>query len=105
MNRLEQLKEMNEADPDDAFVHYALAKEYEYAGMPETALECYNGLMKNHPQYVGLYYHLGSLLEKLSDPQKALVVYEKGISIAKELKDFHALSELQSAKMNLETEV
>lgn len=88
MNRLEQLKEMNEADPDDAFVHYALAKEYEYAGMPETALECYNGLMKNHPQYVGLYYHLGSLLEKLSDPQKALVVYEKELALLRNSKTF-----------------
>jgi tetratricopeptide (TPR) repeat protein len=105
MNRLEQLKEMNDSDPDDAFVHYALAKEYEYSEMPDKALECYFALMNNNPKYVGLYYHLGNLLEKSADPQQALLVYEKGIAVARELNDFHALSELQSAKMNLETEL
>ena len=34
--------------------------------------------------------------------ENALETYSKGIAIAKELGDAHALSELQSAKLNLE---
>ena len=53
--------------------------------------------------YVGLYYHFGNLL-KSNDKDAAQTIFEKGIAIAKKIGDHHALSELQSAKLNMEYE-
>ena len=53
-------------------------------------------------EYVGLYFHLGALLEKLDRKADALAVYERGIEIARQAGDTHALGELRGVKMNLE---
>ena len=47
--------------------------------------------------YVGTYYHLAKTLEKLNEIEEAISIYEKGIEIAKLLKDNHARNELQMA--------
>ena len=54
------------------------------------------------PSYVGLYYHLGKLLERLERIEEAVSVYRDGIGIATRLKDLHARSELQSALLEAE---
>jgi hypothetical protein len=54
---------------------------------------------------VGMYYHLAKLYEKLENVDLAIQTYTEGINVAKRLSDFHALSELNSAKMNLEMEM
>ncbi|MFZ1703329.1 MAG: hypothetical protein WAT79_03230 [Saprospiraceae bacterium] len=102
MNRLQQLLEMFEQDPQDSFVHYALAKEYEYEGREEEAIESFLVLKENNPEYIGLYYHLGKLYEKNGHTLDALETYELGIQMARAIKDIHALGELQTAKTNLE---
>ena len=34
-------------------------------------------LIKDHPDYVGTYYHLGKLYEKNQEPDKAIETYKK----------------------------
>jgi tetratricopeptide (TPR) repeat protein len=92
-------------DPKDSFVIYALAKEYESCGDLEESLNQFLLLKNQDPDYVGMYYHLGKLYEKLEKPEEAMKTYETGIQISKKLKDFHALSELNNAKVNLEMEL
>jgi tetratricopeptide (TPR) repeat protein len=104
MKRLEQLVNMMHENPDDPFICYAMAKELEYEEMEDEALEMYHKLMVSHPEYVGLYYHYGKLLEKKLRKNEAMDVYSKGIDMAKSLSDFHALSELNSARTNMEIE-
>jgi tetratricopeptide (TPR) repeat protein len=104
-SRLEILKDMLENDPTDSFVQYAFAKELESSGEYIQALQAYESLMESDPEYVGLYYHLAKLYEKLENTDKAIEIYNIGIQVSKRLKDFHALSELNSAKMNLEMEL
>jgi tetratricopeptide (TPR) repeat protein len=96
---------MLKEDPEDSFVLYAVAKEYEQLDDLEKALETYNKLKEADHDYVGLYYHLGKLYEILEEPDKALEAYAEGIDVAKSLADFHALSELNTAKTNLEIEM
>ncbi len=103
--RIETLKDMLESAPEDSFLIFALAKEYEKLGELETAEAQYCTLREKDPEYVGLYYHLAMLYEVLDHPQKALSTYHEGIEIARKLKDFHALSELNTAKMNLEMDL
>lgn len=95
--RLEQLLAMLENEPDDPFLKYAIATEYVKLDDKENALLYYTNLVTNHSDYVGTYYHLGKLYEKLSAPGKAEAMYRKGIEVARAARDKHAASELQSA--------
>lgn len=104
-DRLKSLMKMYNEDPRDSFIRFAIAKEYEKIGDDKMALEHYLSLKEDDPDYVGLYYHLAKLMEEMEKESQALSVYEEGIAIAKKLKDFHALSELNSAKTNLELEL
>jgi tetratricopeptide (TPR) repeat protein len=96
---------MLEADPQDSFVRFAIAKEFESLSQYDKALEQFLILKSADSQYIGLYYHLGKLYEKLENHSLAMKTYQEGISEAKKLKDFHALSELNTAKVNLEMEI
>ena len=100
--RLNQLKAMLEESPHDAFLLFALAKEYEKLGEQETALRYYLHLEEHEPGYVGTYYHLGKLYEQIGEAGLALETYDKGIEAARRAGDQHAMGELASAKMALE---
>ena len=102
MNRLDKLFSFLEAQPNDPFLLFAIAKEYESAGDDVNALNFYQKLQSTTPQYVGLYYHLGKLFERKNEPHNALETYKTGIEVAQKERDFHALSELKGAKMNLD---
>lgn len=103
--RLEQIIKMNMESPNDDFIIYALAKEYEKLGMIEKALDSYFNLKEKNPAYIGVYYHLGKLLEYNTRKHEAIEIFTEGIHMAKSIQDMHALSELQSAKLNLEMEM
>ena len=103
-NRIDSLLSFLKEDPEDAFVRFALAKEYEKLGTPKKALDTYLELKEMDPEYIGLYYHLGGLYQELGEKEKALKTYEEGITLAKKIADFHSLSELHNAKTNLEVE-
>lgn len=95
--RLTKLLEFLQSDPNDPFVLYALATEYNTANETEKALEYYLKLTAEHPGYVGTYYHLGKLYEKLQETEKAIEIYQKGMAAARTKRDMHAFSELQGA--------
>ena len=102
--RIERLKELLKQSPEDAFVQFALAKEWEKNGELERAIRQMSQLVEKQPDYVGAYYHLAQMLQTKTDFQEALNVYDAGIKIAQNLGDQHALGELQNARMNLEIE-
>ena len=101
MSRLNQLFTFLESQPNEPFIIFAIAKEYEGNNDNFKALEYYTRLQETTPQYVGLYYHLGKLYERLGEPDQALTTYKKGMIVAKQEKDMHAYNELAGAKMNL----
>lgn len=103
-NRLEQLLTFLKENPDDSFILFAIAKEYEKLQEIPKALSYYQKLVALDPDYVGTYYHLGKLYESKDEKERALTIYQQGIDIAKKVKDQHALSELMGVKMNLEIE-
>lgn len=95
--RLIKLLEFLESDPNDPFVLYAIATEYNTSGEVEQAFAYYRKLVEQHPAYVGTYYHLGKLLEKTGDKEEAIGIYQQGMAAAREKRDMHAFSELQGA--------
>lgn len=102
--RIERLKELLKQSPHDAFVRFALAKEFEKLGNTSKAIELLTLLLYDQPEYVGAYYHLAALLKDEERIDEAMDIYVKGMEVAKKLGDQHAYSELQNAKMNLEIE-
>ena len=97
MNRLDQLLEFLREDPTDPFTRFALAAEYEKRGALDRALHCFEELRGDVPSYVGTYYHLGKLYERLGRLADAVETYEAGIEQANRAHDFHSRSELRSA--------
>jgi tetratricopeptide (TPR) repeat protein len=93
--RLEKLQEFLKNEPNDPFLKYALATEYLRLNDAGKALEYYEELVSNHPDYVGTYYHLGKLYEALDRKPDAIAVYEKGMTTAQKQRDNHAFAELQ----------
>ena len=100
-DRLKQLYSFLENSPEDAFLQFAIAKEYEQLGIEDKALDFYQKLLDTQADYVGTYYHLGKLYEKKEAFDKAFYTYKQGMLIAKKIGDQHALNELAGAKLNL----
>ena len=100
--RLQRLQQLLESAPNDSFALFAIAKEHEYLGQPEQALDYYLRLLATDPAYVGLYYHLGKLYEKLERPADALLTYRRGMDVARQAGDLHALGELDGARLELD---
>lgn len=97
MERIEQLKEFLQTNPTDSFLKHALALEYIKLGDDVTARTIFEELLAHEPGYVGSYYHLGKLFERLGENEKAIEWYEKGMEVAKEKGEQHALGELRGA--------
>lgn len=102
MSRLSQLQAMLNESPNDSFLLFAIAKEYESMNEREQAMRHYLQLVASDPGYVGTYYHLAKLYEKIDNPEKALETYTRGMEVARQVGDQHALAELSTAKLNLE---
>lgn len=100
-SRLEKLQMLFDESPQDSFLWFAIAKEYEKMGQITKALEFYQKLVAQAPDDVGTYYHLGKLYEQQNDANLAFQTYLKGIDIANKIGDQHAKGELMAAKMNL----
>ena len=104
-DRLLKLEAFLKDNPSDPFLLFAIAKEYEKMEQVENAMNGYLKLKEIKPDYIGLYYHLAKLYEEVQKDLNALEIYKEGIELAKSLGDFHSLSELNNAKMNLEIQI
>ncbi len=102
MDRLAALTAFYEEDPSDPFTRFALAQEYLKAGDTEQSVGFFEGLVRDHPGYVGTYYHLGALYAHLGRDGDALRTYREGIAEATRAGDLHARAELQSALLEAE---
>ena len=99
--RLQQLMALWQASPTDAFLLFAIAKEYEKAGDEAQALLWYERLREADPAYVGLYYHLGRLYERLGRLQDAIDTYCTGMRVAQQAGDQHSWAELKAVYMEI----
>jgi tetratricopeptide (TPR) repeat protein len=98
--RLEQLLSMLESSPNEAFIIFAIAKEYEKYENDELSFQYYHQLIESRPDYIGTYYHLGKLYEKNQNPSKALEIYQKGMELSRNT-DRHAYAELSASAEDL----
>ena len=102
MDRITKLKEYMKTAQKDSFLQHALALEYIKIGNDVEARVLFNDILKREPTYIGSYYHLGKLYERLDDIPKAIRVYERGMEEAKKAGDQHTYNELQAAFEDIE---
>jgi Tfp pilus assembly protein PilF len=96
-SRLDILRAMVGANPQDSFARYGLAMEYVKSGNLEKAAGEFKNLLQANPNYAAAYFHGGQTLEKLGKIDAARAMYEKGIEVTTATGDLHTRSELQAA--------
>ncbi len=97
MDRIEKLNAFLVDNPNDSFLQHALAMEYIKLGEDEMAKNLLENILTKEPAYVGSYYHLAKLLERINKNEEAIKVYETGMAECEKVKDKHAYNELKMA--------
>jgi len=100
-SRIDNLKAILAADPQDTFARYALGLEYTSLRDFEMAKDIFEEIYALDPAYVATYYQLGKTYEQLGDESNARKIYEKGIFVARSQNDDHTKSELEQALNDL----
>jgi len=100
-DRIEKLNQFLAQSPNDCFLNHALALEYIKIGDDLKAKDLFEKNISNDVNYVATYYHLGKLLERLQEKERAIQVYESGMKVAKQIGDNHTYNEIQAAYEDL----
>lgn len=93
-SRREQIEQMLAAEPNDAFLLYALAMEQESAEELTEAVETLLKLRASTPEYVPTYLQLGQIYLKLERSSEAREAFTEGIEQARKVGDGHAEAEM-----------
>ena len=104
MDRLEQIQEFLNEQPDDSFLRYALAQEYAKRENWALAEESYQKLLNTDPDYLATSYHLAVLWRSQGKIEEAKELLGDGIDRAKAAREQHTLSEMQSLRLEIEYE-
>lgn len=96
-SRREKLEAFLAAHPGDAFGRYGLAMECAREGDNDAALEHFDGLLRDHPDYIAGYFQSGQLLARLGRRDQARQRLGDGIAAAESHGDAHAAGEMRSA--------
>jgi len=94
--RVQQLLQFVQDEPDEPFNVYGLAMEY-LTENPGQAQHYFEKLLKEYPQYLPTYYHAAQLYADLGDRGKATMYYDFGLQLAHEQGNQKTFDELQRA--------
>lgn len=82
------------AEPDDVFLHYALAMAYAAEGDRNEALARLQQVIDRDADYVAAYFQRGQLLAEAGQSEAAREVATRGIDVARKVGDAHAAEEM-----------
>ncbi len=94
--RVAALKEILQANPDDAFARYALGLEYSGSGETDAALAEFQRLLAVHPDYTNGYFMAAQTLARAERTGEARTMLDQGIECARRTRNQHALSEMEA---------
>jgi tetratricopeptide (TPR) repeat protein len=92
--RLNFLEKEILAQPNEPFNYYALALEYIKIDK-EKALNLFEYLLKEHSEYLPVYYKSAEFFEENNEIEKADDIFKKGILLAEKLGKEKILKELK----------
>lgn len=82
--RIDQLRKMLAAEPNDAFLQYGLALELHASGDNHAAIEMLEALRSHQPDYTATYYQLAVCYIEADDLQNARNAIESGMQLTKD---------------------
>ena len=101
-SRVAALKEILNANPNDAFARYALGLEYSGSGETDAALTEFQLLLAAHPDYTNGYFMAAQALARAERKDEAKAMLQQGIECAGRTRNQHALSEMVAMLDELE---
>jgi lipopolysaccharide biosynthesis regulator YciM len=101
--RIRQLLEFLEKEPDDTFLNYALALEYQKdAATIDRAQQLFEMIIRKDENYLAAYYQLGKLFEVKGEISAAISTLKAGHQKAIIQKNRKAAGEFEEAIFMLE---
>ena len=94
-DRLESLLALYKKDPGDSFVKYGIALEYLSRKDYIRAEDFFNLIIKDDPNYLPAFMQYAQMKVNQNKIEEAKDLFRKGIIIARETGDKHALNELE----------
>ncbi len=101
MPTIEQLQDLLQKEPRDAFLNFGLAMSYRSAGRTEEALAQFDLTLEIDPNYIAAFFHKGQLQAQVSDIEGARATLTTGIETAKKVGDGHAEGEMTEFRESL----
>ncbi len=92
--RIRELQELLEDEPDDGLLNLTLGQEYLASGDASSALPHLEKVVALEPRYTVAYRYLGSALEELGRTADAIRAWERGVAVADETGDIQAGKEM-----------
>ena len=96
MDKIAGLKEILALDPRNSFARYGIAMELVSRGETTAALEEFDTLLKNDPDYTAGYYMSAQTLAGAGRKAEAVERLRAGVGCAARSGNSHALSEMQA---------
>ena len=97
--KIEMFKKVLKIDPADQVANFGLGSIYLETGRYKEGLGPLTTVVEKFKDYSAAYLLLGKTLEKLSENEKAIDVYKKGIAAASKKGDLMPLKDMQN-RMN-----
>ena len=104
MSRIEMIRKIVEQQPNDPFPRYGLAMELKNLGQLEESSVTFAELERRHPAYVAQYLMHANVLTALRRTDDAKGCLRRGIEVARQAGNGHALSEMQTALADLDAQ-
>jgi predicted Zn-dependent protease len=102
MEKTAILKQILEQEPHNALARYGLAMEYAGLGETQAAIEEFDRLRADHPDYTAGYFMAAQTLAKAGRAAEARQCLMDGIACARRTGNQHALREMQAMLDELE---
>lgn len=90
MTRIDSIRKLLAASPDDTFLLYSLGMELMAAGRAAEAVEAFERARQCDPDYLAAYGQLGHALDAAGDRDAAAEQYRAGLAVAERQGDQHA---------------
>ncbi len=93
-SRREKIEAMLKDEPEDQFLRYSLACEYDNEDRADESLALFQGLIADQPPHVHAFFRGAQLLVKLDRIAEARTMLRAGIEIARQQGELHAAGEM-----------
>jgi predicted Zn-dependent protease len=95
MDKIAGLREILMLDPKNSFARYGVAMELAGRGETAGAMQEFDTLLANDPDYTAGYFMAAQTLAKIGKMQESIDRLKTGIACARRTGNQHALSEMQ----------